>query len=31
MPVTSKDVEGSARHCKTVQEREVIFSEFAGA
>jgi hypothetical protein len=30
-PVTSKDVECSARHCKTAQGGEVIFSEFAGA
>src|SRR6267154_5262634 len=33
-PVMSKDVQGSARHCKTLhglrKEREVIFSQFAG-
>ena len=26
----SKDVQGSARHCKLLEEREVIFSQFWG-
>src|SRR6267378_8665648 len=30
-PATSKDVEGSARHCKTVQGVGSHFSQFAGA